>query len=128
MLAFILAATLSGASCANPSIVTAGVASVSTVGKLNHYTIAITIENLGAVRQPGNLLESLDVFQNDQKVGQIGLQPLRPKQSQKVTYSFDRSADAGGGTTKLSFALDLNGRSGKNIDCHAGVETFAMQV
>jgi hypothetical protein len=128
MLAFILAATLTGASCANPSIVTAAVTSVTSDGKLNHYTISITVRNQGTVRQPSNLLQSLDVFQNDQKVGQIGLQSLGPNQSQKVTYSFDRSADAGDGTTKLTFTLDLNGSSGNDVDCHQGTESLHIHV
>jgi hypothetical protein len=128
MLQLIVAAALTAASCANPSILSARVQSVTPKGALQHYTISITVENIGNLRQPSNLLQSVDVFQNGSKVGKIGLQPLRPKQKQKVTYSFDRSADAGTGTTHLTFKLNFNGRSGKNVDCHAGVETHAMNV
>src|ERR1700737_2072464 len=118
MFELILVAALS--SCANPSILSAGVQSATTDGALRRYTIAITVQNRGNVRQPSNLLQSVIVLQDGQKVNQIGLQPLRPKQSQKVTYSFDRAAEAGAGTTDLTFTLDFNGRSGNNIDCHAG--------
>jgi hypothetical protein len=128
MLALILVAVLNGASCANPSILSAAVQSDTTNGGLKRYTIAITVQNQGNVRQPGNLLQSLDVLQDGQKVGKVGLQPLAPKQSQKVTYSFDRSIDAGDDTTDLTFTLDFNGRSGNNVDCHAGNETFALTV
>lgn len=128
MLMLMLVALLNGTSCANPSIMSAGVQSVTTDGQLKHYTIAITVENLGSVRQPSNLLQSVVVFQDGQKVGQIGLQPLRPKQSQKVTYSFDRGVDAGDGSTDLTFRLDFNGRSGNNVSCHKGNETFAISV
>jgi hypothetical protein len=128
MLAFILAAALNGAPCANPSILSARVQSVRTNDGLNHYTIGITVQNQGDVRQPSNLLQSVDVFQNRQKVGQISLKPFGPKQLQNVTYSFDRSADAGVGTTYLTFTLDFNGRSGHNVDCSAGTETFKITV
>jgi CARDB len=128
MLAFIVAAALTGASCANPSIVTANIQSVTPNGGLNHYTIAITVENLGNVAQPATLLQSLEVFQDREKVDQIGLQPLRPQQSQTVTYSFDRGADAGVGTTHLRFSLDEHGQSGNHVSCFAGNETFAINV
>jgi len=128
MLALILAAALTGGSCANTSILSAGVQSATANGGLTHYTIAITVQNQSDIRQPGNLLQSLDVFQNRQRVDKIGLQPLGPKQSQKVTYSFDRAADAGVGTTHLTFTLDFNGGSGNNVDCHAGNQTFKITV
>lgn len=128
MLGLILAAALAGGSCANPSIQSASIQSVTTNGPLKHYTIAITVQNQGNVRQPSNLLQSLDVFQDGQKVGRIGLQPLGPKRSQKVTYSFDRAADANVGTTDLTFTIDTNGRSGNNVDCHAGDESFMISV
>ena len=126
MLGFIVAVALT--SCANPSILSAGVQSVTTNGALKHYTIAVTVQNRGNLRQPSNLLQSVVVLQDGQKASQIGLQPLRPKQSQKVTYSFDRAADAGDGTTDLTFTLDFNGRSGNDVDCHAGNETFDITV
>ena len=128
MLALMLTAMLAGGSCANPSILSASVQSVETHGALNHYTIAITVQNQGNVRQPGNLLQSLDVIQDGQQIDRIGLQPLRQKQSAKVTYSFERAVDAGLGTTNLIFSLDFNGRSGNTVDCHAGNETFSMTV
>jgi hypothetical protein len=128
MLAVMLAAALAGASCANPSILSAAVQSATANGALKHYTIAITVKNLGNVRQPSNLLQSVDVFQDDQRVDRIGLQPLGPKRSQTVTYGFDRSADAGDGTTNLLFTLDFNGRTGKNVDCHGGNENFTFSV
>jgi hypothetical protein len=125
MLGLIVAALTS---CANPSILSAGIQSVATNGALKHYTIAITVANQGNIRQPSNLLQSVFVFQDGQKVDEIGLKPLRPKQTQKVSYSFDRAADAGAQTMDLMFTLDLNGRSGNNVDCHAGNESFAITV
>ncbi len=128
MFVFLLVAALNAAPCANPSILSAGVQSAVANGALEHYTIAITVQNIGDARQPSNLLQSVDVFQDGQKVDQLGLKPLGPNQSQIVTYGFDRAADVGAGTTKLKFILDFNGRSGNDIDCRAGVETFRLSV
>ncbi len=127
MFALIILAAL-GASCANPSILSAKVQSMNANGGLQHITIGITVENLGDLKQPSNLLQSLDVLQDGDKVGKIGLQPLAPKQSQNVSYAFDRSVDAGAGTTNLTFMLDFNGRSGSGVTCHAGRETLKFTV
>lgn len=126
--ALLLAAALSGGPCANPSIISTGVQSVTTKNGLNHYTIAIVVRNIGTVRQPSNLLQSVAVLQDGDKVGQMGLQPLRPHQSQTVTYSFDRSADSGPGTTLLTFTLVFKGPTGTKVDCHAGNETTIFSV
>lgn len=128
MLALILAAALAAPSCANPSIVSAGVRSVTTTGGVKNYTVAIDVQNRGAVAQPGDLLMSLNVFQAGERVDQIGLQPLHSSQSQTVTYAFHRAAEAGDGTTDLIFTIDTNGRSGADIDCHAGNETLKISV
>jgi len=127
MLALILAAALGGG-CANPSILSANVQSVSTNGALNYYTLAINVQNQGYLRQPSDLLASVDVFQAGQRVDQLGLQPLGPGQSQRVQYTLKRSVEAGAGSTDLTFALDFNGRSGNNVDCRAGTETFTISV
>ncbi len=70
-----IAAACSGA---EPSIVQAAVRSVAHNGPLNHYTVAVTVTNQGSMRQPGNTLQSVAVYQNGDKVDQKGLQPLRP--------------------------------------------------
>jgi hypothetical protein len=127
MLAYLLAATLAGAPCANPSIIATNVQSVANNGQLNHYTIAIEVQNVGDLEQPGNLLQSIDVFKDGQRIDRIGLQPLHPGQMQTVTFGFDRASDAGDGTTRLTFAIDLNGQSGDNVDCHAGTETAKIR-
>ncbi|MBV8082202.1 MAG: hypothetical protein JO347_10460 [Candidatus Eremiobacteraeota bacterium] len=128
MLALLLAAALSAPSCANPSIVSATVKSVTTSGALKNYTVAVDVQNRGDVAQPSDLLMSVDVFQAGARVDQIGLQPLRPNQSQTVTYTFHRAAEAGDGTTDLKFMLDANGRAGNDVDCHAGSELLTLSV
>jgi hypothetical protein len=126
--ALLLAAALTGSTCANPSIISTSTQSVTTNNGLNHYTIAIVVRNIGTVRQPSNLLQSVEVLQDGGKVGQMGLQPLRAHQSQTVTYGFNRSADSGAGTTLLTFTLVFKGPSGHNVDCHAGTETTVFSL
>ncbi|HEY7993308.1 MAG TPA: hypothetical protein VID24_03825 [Candidatus Eremiobacteraceae bacterium] len=128
MIALMSSVLIAAAACANPSIVSTAVQSVTTdSGGLNHYTIGVTVQNLGTVRQPSDLLQSIVVEQDGERVDVIGLLPLRPRQTQHVTYSFVRSAEAGTGTTSFSFALELN-KTGANADCHAGVERSTLDI
>jgi hypothetical protein len=112
MLIPLLVALLAGnvqiaAACSGPepSIVQAAVQSMTQNGSLNHYVVAITVTNQGSARQPGNTLQSIAVYQNGDKVDQKGLQPLRPGQSQTVTYGFDRNHRSEARSTNLRFKL-----------------------
>jgi len=128
MIAIISSILIAAAACANPSIVSTAMQSVTTdENGLNHYTVGVTVQNLGTVRQPSNLLQSIVVEQDGARVDVIGLLPLRPRQTQHVMYSFVRSSDAGPGTTHLSFSLEFN-KSGSNVDCRAGTESAALDV
>ena len=128
MIALLVSAALMQSACANPDIVSAGVQSVRTIGSVNHYTVAVSIRNEGSVRQPSNLLQSLIVSKDGERLDRIGLQPLRPKQSQVVTFTFDRSTDAGSDTTHLTLALTTSGREGDDVSCHAGRETLTISI
>ena len=119
---------IAAAKCANPSIVSTAVQSMTTdPNGLNHYTVGVTVQNVGTVRQPSDLLQSIVVEQDGERVDVIGLLPLRPRQTQHVTYSFVRSSEAGAGTTHLSFALDFN-KTGSNVTWHRGVEASSLDI
>jgi subtilase family serine protease len=133
MLALLLAPLLFGApvmaastSCtgADPGITKAAVQSTTTNGNLNHYVIAITVQNMGTANQPSNLLQSVNVYQNGDKVDQKGLQPLSPGKSQTVTYAFDRASEARAHTTHFRFMLTTP--SGSN--CSADNDSFRLDV
>ena len=129
MIALMSSILIAASSCANPSIVSTAVQSATTDSNgLTRYTVGITVQNLGTVRQRSDLLQSIDVDQDDQRVDVIGLLPLRPRQTQHVTYSFVRSAEAGAGSTRLMFSLDFNGKSGADVDCHGGTESSGLDV
>jgi hypothetical protein len=53
MFALLLAAAIATKACADPSIVSANLASVTANGTLKHYTIAIAVSNLGGMRESG---------------------------------------------------------------------------
>ncbi len=114
---------------ADPAIIGAAVKSTTQNGSLNHYVIAITVRNLGSMKQASNLLQSVDVFQNGNKVDQKGLQPFKPGTSQTVTYAFDRSTEADAKTTHFRFQLDFHMIAVPgNADCNTGNDTFRLDV
>jgi len=128
MIALISSILIAAAACANPSIVSTAVQSKTTDSAgLNHYTIGVTVQNLGKARQPSDLLQSIVVEQDGERVDVIGLLPLRQRQTQHVMYSFVRSAESGSGTTSFSFALQFS-KTGANVDCHRGIERSTLDV
>jgi len=128
MIALIASVLVAAAACANPSIVSTAVQSMTTdASGLNHYTVGVTVQNLGTVRQPSDLLQSIVVEQDGERVDVIGLLPLRPRQTQHVMYSFVRSSEAGAGSTHLSFSLDFN-KTGTSVTCHDGSENSSLDV
>ena len=128
MIALMTSILIAAAACANPSIVSTAVQTVTTdASGLNHYTVGVTVQNLGTVRQPSDLLQSIVVEQDGERVDVIGLLPLRPRQTQHVTYSFVRSSEAGTGTTHLSFSLGFN-KTGANVTCRHGIEASSLDI
>ena len=109
LLAMLDPTTSNAASCggAAPAITTAIVKNVTPQGGLNHYQFAITIVNNGSA-QASNTLQSVDVYQNQQKLDAKSVPPLAAGQSYTVTYVSDRSRQAGDGTSKLTFKLDVH--------------------
>jgi subtilase family serine protease len=98
-----LAAACTGA---NPAIVTVQPRLASTdENNVNHYEIAVTVQNLGTMKQAGNVLDSVTMRQDSTKVDQKGLQPLAPGQSQTVVFNVARAAGAANGSTHLHFAI-----------------------
>jgi hypothetical protein len=114
----------SGCTGADPGITSAVVQSTTTNGNLNHYVIAITVQNMGTANQPSNLLQSVNVYQNGDKVDQKGLQPLRPSKSQTVTYAFERSSEARAHTTHFRFMLTTPSSS----NCNPANDQFRLDV
>jgi hypothetical protein len=135
MLAFIVAALLTPAiasaspACADPAIVSASQTSVQHNGPLNVYSTAIVVKNLGSRGQAPSLLQSIEVFQDATKVGQIGLRPLAPGRSQTVSYQLERSAGGRTGSTQLRFVLVMHDPHGVPItNCSSANDVYRLTV
>ena len=91
----------------DPAIVSVAVKNVDHNGAINVYHIRGTVTNAGKRAQTSNVLQFVDVYLNDQKTDARGVPPLRPGQSYTFGYDFQRSTDAGDGTSQLRFQLNM---------------------
>lgn len=91
----------------NLALTSATVKGVTPAGALNQYQIGATVTNLGNAPEPNNTLQFVNMYQAEvgEKLDAKGVPPLMPGQSYTVTYTYQRSRDAGNGTTKLAFQL-----------------------
>lgn len=74
---------------------------------INHYTIRISVTNAGDMRQASNVLQFVDIIQEGIKRDTRTIPPLRPGQTFTTTYIYNRSSDAGAGTTTLTLRLNM---------------------
>jgi len=102
------AATCAGS---DPSIGTVTVSGVTQDGGLDNYHIAGTVTNLGASPQAKDVLQSVDIYMDGQKLDAKSIPPLAAGQSATFDYVYQRSKDAGKGTTRLHFVLDVHNPS-----------------
>ncbi len=129
--AFTLARPAAGAAVpcagADPAIVSARVQGTNSDGRVNRYSLAIRVANLGRLKQPSNVLQSVEIYQNDIKLDTKGLPPLRPGQAYSFTYVFQRSVDAGEGTSTLALKLVMRRPTppGKQ-DCNAANDSYTI--
>ena len=117
-----------GARCsgADPAITKASVVSVTPSGGLNNVKVSVTVTNLGSAKQPSNTLQSVEITQNDTKVGRKGVPPLAAGQAYTFAYVFQRSVEASPGTTPLRLQLVVTQPS--NADCDASNDVYHLRV
>jgi hypothetical protein len=126
---FALAQTPAFAACtgADPAIVSASAKSMMSNGQVNKYAVNIRVVNLGRKNQPSNLLQSVEIWQNDVKLDMKGLPPLKAGQSYSFTYVYQRSTDAGAGTSDLTLKLTMRQPSpAGNMDCNPNNDTTSV--
>jgi hypothetical protein len=104
------------ATCAgpNPAITSVVVKGVTTNNQLNTYHIAGTVTNLGSTGEPKNTLQFVDIYVDRQKRDSRGIPPLGPGRSYTFGYDWQRSTDAGNGTTTARFQIDMR----QGADCN----------
>jgi len=98
------AATCAGA---NPAITSVVVKNVTTSGQLNTYHIVGTVTNLGSQAQPSNTLQFVDIYAETDRHDDRGIPPLAPGQSYTFRYDWQRSSDAGPGSTTVHFRIRM---------------------
>jgi|SRR5580658_1609478 hypothetical protein len=99
-----------------PAILSARVANAARDNGHEHYTVNVTVANVGGRGQADSVLQSVAVYRDGEKKDQKGIPPLRAGQSYHYTYGMDRAFSAAGGSTHLTFRL-----MGPEADCNANV-------
>jgi hypothetical protein len=84
-----------------------GVTNVTTNGTVNRYTITGTLTNLGTRAQSSNILQFVNISQYGQKLDARSVPPLAPGQSHSFTWEWQRSSDAGRGTSTIDFRFAI---------------------
>jgi subtilase family serine protease len=95
----------------DPALVSVAVADVTAGNGLNNYHIKGTVTNVGASGQANNVLQSVDIYMANEKLDAKSIPPLPAGQSATFEYVYQRSKDAGQGTTRLRFVLDVHNPS-----------------
>lgn len=124
-------AALAATPCAgaDPALTSAAVKNVTTDGGINHYSISGVVTNTGRARQASNVLQFVDVYRDREKLDNIGIPPLKPGQSYTFSWTFDRSTEAGDGTTRLHLRLRMTNPPGgsPSQNCNADNDTRVIQ-
>jgi hypothetical protein len=118
------AATCSGA---DPAVVSATYRLAGSDGGANRYRLTIRVVNVGSTGQASNVLQFVDIYEHGTKLDAKGIPPLGAGQSYSVTYMYKRATDAGNGTARFAFQLDMRqpaGVSGQN--CGAANDRFRL--
>jgi subtilase family serine protease len=112
-------AVAAGATCAgpDPALGNVTVTGVTQDGGLNDYHITGTVTNTGGATQAKDVLQSVDIYMAGQKLDSKSIPPLAAGQSAQFTYVYQRSKDAGQGTTRLRFVLDMHNPGGTAQNC-----------
>jgi hypothetical protein len=106
----------------NPAITHVAVSSHSTSGQVSRYHLVGTVTNLGSAGQPSNVLQFVDIWHDTDKMDSRGIPPIPIGGSYNFSYDWMRASDAGPGTTKLIFRMDM--RSGTN--CNPANGTYSV--
>lgn len=112
------------ATCAgpNPAITSVVVKNVTSSGGLNVYHLVGTVTNLGSQAQASNTLQFVDVYIDRQKHDDRGIPPLAPGQSYTFGFDWQRSTDAGNGTTTVHFRMDMR----QGSDCNPANGAYSV--
>ena len=124
LLAAAFAPAPAAAAClgANPAITHVTVINHTVSNQVSRYHLVGTVTNEGTSGQPSNVLQFVDIWHDTDKVDSRGIPPLPVGGSYNFSYDWLRAPDAGAGTTKLTFRMDV--RSGSN--CNPANGTYSV--
>ena len=120
----LLPASVAAATCngPNPAITSVAVKNVTANGGVNTYHLVGTVTNLGTQGQPSNTLQFVDIYADTQKHDNRGIPPLAPGQSYTFGYDWQRSSDAGNGTTTVHFRIQMK----QGSDCNPANGSYSV--
>jgi hypothetical protein len=105
------------------------VKSVTTAQGLNKYHIVGTVTNVGSLSQGANALQSVDIYQGNDKLDSRSIPPLNAGQMYLFSYVYSRSADAGNGTSRLRFQLNIRHPSQADTQmCNMANDSFTLRL
>ncbi len=104
---------------ADPAVVSVVVKGMQSDGGINSYTLSAKVVNLGSTSQAANTMQFVDIYKGSTKKDSRGIPALKAGESFTFDYVTTRSAQAGSGTTALSFQMDVQSPRGSQ-DCNAG--------
>jgi hypothetical protein len=100
---------------------------MSANGGINHYTISISVTNRGNKKQASNVLQFVDIVQEGIRRDAHTIPPLRPGQTFTTSYIYNRSSDAGAGTTMLTLRLNMRQPASPGIaNCSTGNDSATV--
>ncbi len=108
------------------AITSAKLKSIVPNGPVSLVNVAITVKNVGRLRQPGNTLQSVFIYQSEIKTSSKGIPPLAPGQTYSFIYSFQRSSEAPPHTTPLQLKLVVASPAG--IECVSPNDFFSLSA
>ena len=106
VLSVILLPVLLACKGADPVVHVTGTSTASD-SQISRITVSFTVTNRGAMKQASNVLQFVDIYQDGIKRDTRSIPPLKPGQTFSTSYVYQRSADAGTGTTTLALRLNM---------------------
>jgi|GEM_PF-747604 len=112
---------------ADPALVSVRLASVMPEGGNKRYRFSGRVVNVGRSGQPSNTLQFVEIYDRGIKLDNRGIPPLRPGGSYTFGYDYLRSADAGDGTSKLTFVIHMRSPTGSAQNCSPNNDRYEVR-
>jgi hypothetical protein len=115
---------------ADPAVVSAVVTGTTSDGHINKYFVTGKVTNVGHQGQASNVLQSVDIYEQENKADAKSIPPLKAGQSYTFSYVYIRSTEAGTGTTNLILQLHMHQppSSPGSQNCSTSNDRFVLKV